>query len=166
MNELGVKITKLHRVISFRQENWLRPYIDFNTEQRKQAKNEFEKDFFKLMNNSVVGKTMENVKNRMEFKLTTDNERAIKWFSKLHFKDNKFCNELHMIEMYKKEIVYDKPIYVGTSILDLSKLCMMDFHYKHHTQEFRRTLQPVILRYRFGRVFDQARRHILLDQAK
>ena len=129
LNELGVKITKLHRVISFRQENWLKPYIDFNTEKRKQAKNEFEKDFFKLMNNSVFGKTMENVKNRMELKLTTDNERAIKWFSKLHFKDSKFCNGLHMIEMYKKEIVYDKPIYVGTSILDLSKLCMMDFHY-------------------------------------
>jgi len=129
LNELGVKITKLHRVISFRQENWLKPYIDFNTEQRKQAKNEFEKDFFKLMNNSVFGKTMENVKNRMELKLTTDNERAIKWFSKIHFKDSKFCNGLHMIEMYKKEIVYDKPIYVGTSILDLSKLCMMDFHY-------------------------------------
>ena len=130
LHELGVKITKLHRVISFRQENWLKPYIDFNTEKRKQAKNEFEKDFFKLMNNSVFGKTMENVKNRMELKLTTDNERAIKWFGKLHFKDSKFCNGLHMIEMYKKEIVYDKPIYVGTTFLDLSKLCMTDFHYK------------------------------------
>ena len=80
---------------------------------------------------------MENVKNRMELKLTTDNERAIKWFSKLHFKDSKFCNGLHMIEMYKKEIVYDKPIYVGTSILDLSKLCMMDFHYNTIHKNFK-----------------------------
>ncbi|MFM7981023.1 MAG: hypothetical protein ACKPKO_17070, partial [Candidatus Fonsibacter sp.] len=71
---------------------------------------------FKLMNNSVVGKTMENVKSRMELKLTTDNERAIKWFSKLHLKDSMFCNGLHMIDMYKKEIVNDKPIYVGTYI--------------------------------------------------
>ena len=59
------------------------------------------------MNNPVFGKTMENVKNRMEFKLTTDNERAIKLFSKLHFKDGKICNGLHMIEMYKKDIVFD-----------------------------------------------------------
>ncbi|MFM7989320.1 MAG: hypothetical protein ACKPKO_59400 [Candidatus Fonsibacter sp.] len=81
------------------------------------------------MNNSVFGKTMENVKNRMELELTTDNERAIKWFSKLHMKYNKFCNGLHMIDMYKKKIVYDKPMYVGTYILDQSKLCMMDFHY-------------------------------------
>ena len=81
------------------------------------------------MNNAVFGKTMENVKNRMELKLTTENEKAIKWFSKLNFKDSKFCDGLHMIEMYKKEIVYDKPVYVGTSVLDLSKLCMMDFHY-------------------------------------
>ena len=129
ISELGVKITKLHRVISFHQRDWLKQYIDFNTDKRKGAKNDFEKDFFKLMNNAVFGKTMENVKNRMELKLTTENEKAIKWFSKLNFKDSKFCDGLHMIEMYKKEIVYDKPVYVGTSVLDLSKLCMMDFHY-------------------------------------
>ncbi|MFM7983744.1 MAG: hypothetical protein ACKPKO_30915, partial [Candidatus Fonsibacter sp.] len=71
--------------------------------------------FFKLMNNSVFGKTMENVKNRIELKLTTDRNLAIRWFSKLHFKDSRECNGFHMIEMYKKEIVYDKPIYVGLS---------------------------------------------------
>ena len=136
IKSLGVKITNLNKVISFDQKEWLKPYIDFNTDKRKEAKNEFEKDFFKLMNNSVFGKTMENVKNRIELKLTTDNERAIKWFSKLEFKNSKFFDGLHMIEMFKKEIVYDKPIYVGTTILDLSKLCMMDFHYNVINKEF------------------------------
>ena len=81
------------------------------------------------MNNSVFGKTMENVKNRMSLHLTTDNDNAIKWFSKANLKDCKYYNGLYMIELYKTEIIYNKPIYVGTGILDLSKLCMMEFHY-------------------------------------
>ena len=119
---LGVKVTKLHRVIEFEQKAWLKPYIDMNTDFRTFAKNEFEKDFFKFMNNSVFGKTMENVKNRMSLHLTTDNDNAIKWFSKANLKDCKYYNGLYMIEMYKTEIIYNKPIYVGTGILDLSKL--------------------------------------------
>ena len=87
------------------------------------------KDFFKLMNNAVFGKTMENVKNRINLHLTVDDQNAKKWYSKLNFKDCRHFDGLHLIEMYRNEIVYDKPIYVGTSVLDLSKLCMMDFHY-------------------------------------
>jgi hypothetical protein len=97
-----VKIDAIHEVLSFDQEPWLKPYIDFNTEKRKNAKNEFEKDFFKLMNNAVFGKTMENVKNRMELKLTTEKKYAIRWFSKLNFRTSKYNHGLHLIEMYKK----------------------------------------------------------------
>jgi hypothetical protein len=87
--------------ISFYQSPWLKTYIDFNTEKRKHAKNEFEKDFFKLMNNSVFGKTMENVKNRMNMHITTDNDNAVKWFSKPTLKTCKEIYGLYMIEMFK-----------------------------------------------------------------
>ena len=136
VEELGVKITKVHNVVEFNQKPWLKQYIDFNTDKRKEAKNEFEKDFFKLMNNAVFGKTMENVKNRINLHLTTDETNAVKWFSKINFKTSKNFDNLHLIEMYKQEIVYDKPIYVGTSILDLSKLHMMNFHYNVINKEF------------------------------
>jgi hypothetical protein len=81
------------------------------------------------MNNSVFGKTMENVKNRMELHITSNNDNAVKWFSKPTLKGCKEISGLYMIEMFKSEVEMDKPIYVGTSILDLSKLVMMGFHY-------------------------------------
>ena len=133
---LGLEITKVHNIISFKQKTFLKEYIDFNTEKRKQAKNDFEKDFFKLMNNAVFGKTMENVKDRINLHLTDNEDNAIKWFSKPTFKASKSIDNLHMIEMYKQEIIYDKPIYVGTSILDLSKLIMMEFHYDIIVKQF------------------------------
>jgi hypothetical protein len=134
--DLGIKIGEVHNVVSFSQSPWLKPYIDFNTDKRKEAKNELEKDFFKLMNNAVFGKTMENVKNRINLHITTDETNAVKWFSKINFKSSKNFDNLHLIEMYKQEIIYDKPIYVGTSILDLSKLHMMNFHYNVIHKEF------------------------------
>ncbi len=112
----------------------MKPYIEFNNELRGQATNEFERDFFKLMNNSVFGKTMENVRNRMNLHLTTDHENAVKWFSKPEFKNNTHAQGLYLIETYKTKIVYDKPVYVGCIVLDLSKLHLLLIHISERTR--------------------------------
>ena len=88
-------------------------YISASTLRKgKKTKDDFEKDFFKLMNNAVFGKSMENVQNKVDMKFTLDEDYAVKYFSKLQFKDSRFINGLYVIEMFKKEIVYDKPCYV------------------------------------------------------
>jgi len=82
---LGLKITKIHKAIKFEESDWLRKYIDLNIMQRTKAKNNFEKDFFKLMNNSVFGKTMENIENRVDIRLKTNKERAKKLAAKPNY---------------------------------------------------------------------------------
>ena len=88
------------------------------------------------MNNAVFGKTMENLKNRIEIHATTLENNAVKWFSQINLKAAKYFKGFYLIEMYKKKIVYDKPLYVGSTILDLSKLHMMKFHYGVIDKEF------------------------------
>ena len=130
--DLGLKITKVHRVLEFNQSPWLKQYIDFNTEKRKNAKNAFEKDFFKLMNNSVYGKTMENIRKRVDVRLVTDEKRLLKMASKPTYVSSKiFNNNLVAVHKIKETITLNKPSYVGMCILDLSKVLMYDFHYKY-----------------------------------
>ena len=110
----GLKLKKVHRVIEFNQEACLKKYIDMNTELRKKASNDFEKDFFKLMNNAVFGKTMENVRKHRDIKLVkTDHKR------------NKLVSEpnYHTMKL--------KPIYLGLSILEISKIVMYEFWYDY-----------------------------------
>ena len=78
--ELGAVVQNAYRVISFKQRPWLKSYIDFHTDKRKDAKNEFEKSFFKLMNKSVFGKFIENLTNYMDMQLTTDRNKAMNRF--------------------------------------------------------------------------------------
>ena len=98
--DLGLKITKVHRVLEFNQSPWLRQYIDFNTGKRKNDKNAFEKDFFKLMNNSVFGKTMENLRKGVNIRLVTDNKKLIKLVSKPTYVSSKIFNE-NLVAVHK-----------------------------------------------------------------
>ena len=128
--QLGMELVSVNKVLQFSQSPWLKPYIDFNTSQRALTKNEFEKDFYKLMNNSVFGKTMESVRNRINFELVTDTDRLKKLTAKPTYKHTKkFTDNLVGIELYKRTVTLDKPISIGFSILELSKVLMYDFHY-------------------------------------
>ena len=122
----------MHSVIQFNQEAWLKTYIDMNTELRKEAKKEFEKDFFKLMSNSVFGKTMENVRSHRDIKLVTTNKKRNKLVSEPNYHTIKHISEnLLLIEMKKAEVKRNKPIYLGMSIVDINKTLMYEFWYDY-----------------------------------
>ena len=130
--ELGMRITSVHRGISFYQSPWMEPYIRKNTELRMCAANSFEKDFFKLMNNSVFGKTIENIRKRQNIKLIDNRKQALKLSSRPNFdRCTIFDKNLIAVHMKNTEVYFYKPIYVGQAILDLSKTLMFDFHYKY-----------------------------------
>ena len=128
--DAGLKITKIYRVLEFSQKPWMKPYIDFNTVKRKHAKNDFEKSFYKLMNNAVFGKTMENIRKRVNVKLITDEKKLIRYMSRPTYVGSKiFTENLVAVHSLKEKLTLDKPIYVGFTILDISKTLMYDFHY-------------------------------------
>ena len=127
---LGLKIGTIHRGIRFEESEWLKTYIDLNTSLGTKATNDFEKDFFKLMNNSVFDKTMENIENRVDVRLVTDERKALKLAAKRNYDSRTIFDEnLIAVHMKRTKLVYNKPIYLGMCILDLSKTLMYDFHY-------------------------------------
>ena len=135
--DLGLKLKKVHRVLKFNQSPWLKQYIDFNTQKRTQAKNSFEKDFFKLMNNSVFGKTMENIRKRVDVRLITDEKKLLKMTSKPTYVSSKIFNEnLVAVHKIKETLTLNRPAYVGMCILDLSKTLMYDFHYNYIKEKY------------------------------
>ncbi len=129
---LGLKLKKIHRGITFKEDDFMRPYIKLNTDMRAKGTTDFEKDFYKLMNNSVFGKTMENVRNRVNVKLVTDEKSLGKLVKKANFRSVNIFNEnLIAVHMEKTTVRLNKPIQIGMSILDLSKTLMYKFHYEY-----------------------------------
>ena len=137
--EKGLKLLKIHRVIEFSHKAFLEPYIMENTRLRTGARNDFEKDFYKLMNNAVFGKTMENVRNRRDIHISTDADHYQKLVNKPNFhtskifvaSDDENANGIVGVELTKTDVTLDKPIYCGFSILELSKIHMYKFHYDY-----------------------------------
>ena len=124
----GFKLKRVHRIIEFSQKAWLKPYIDMNAELRKLAKDDFEKDLFKLMNDAVFEKTMENIRKHRDIKLVTTDKKRNKLVSEPNYRTMNYISEdLSIIEMNKTKVKMNKPIYLGLSILDISKILMYEF---------------------------------------
>ena len=133
----GMILKKVHRGIKFYQSPWMEPYIRKNNDLRKTASSSFEKDFFKLMNNSVFGKTIENIRKRQNVNVIDNRKMAVKLSSKPNFERLTIFDEnLVAVHMKKTEVYFNKPIYVGQAILDLSKTLMFDFHYNYIRKKY------------------------------
>ena len=119
----------------------MKEYIDFNTKLRTAATNDFEKNFYKLMNSSVFGKTMENIRKHRNIKLATNREAYLKLVMKPNFKSGvRFGENLVGCEIGKIKVVMNKPVYLGQAILDLSKIVMYEFHYDYMAPKYRKKL--------------------------
>ena len=126
----GLKLKKIHRAKKISQKEILKPYIEFNTEKRKNANNDFEKDVYKLMNNAVFGKSMEDKRKHLDFEIVSDETRFMKCVNNPSFKHSHIISDnLVGVEKQKAQLNLDKPIFIGMSILDLSKQHMYKLYY-------------------------------------
>ena len=135
--EHGMQLIDVNLVLRFQQSRWLAPYIEKNSTFRAAAKNDFKNEFFKLMNNSIYGKTCENQKKRTDIKLITSEQKCKKLVEKPHCMGFKiFDEQLVGVEMRKIKTLINKPFYVGFSVLELSKLHMYSFHYNYFMKRY------------------------------
>ncbi|XP_024885115.1 uncharacterized protein LOC112463153 [Temnothorax curvispinosus] len=138
---LGMRLTRVRRVLRFDQSPWLRAYIELNTALRTRASNDFERNLYKLMNNAVFGKTMENVRDHVDVRLVTrwdGRYEAEALIAKPNFHSRSvFSENLVAIELRRLEVKFNKPIYVGMSILEISKTRLYEFHYDYMVPLYR-----------------------------
>ena len=134
---LGMKLTKIHKMLKFKQSDWMNKYIDFNTKKRMDGTNDFEKDFFKLMINSVYGKAMENLTKRINVRFVNNKKDFLKHTSRPTYVTHKLFNKnFAAIHEIKHVLVLKKPIYIEFTVLDLSKWLMYYFHYNFIKKNF------------------------------
>ena len=133
---LGIKLSKIHRILKFKQCDWLKKFVDFNTEKIKNAANKFEESFFKLMINNVFGKTMENLRKRINVELINNAKDYVKYVSRPSFIQKIFNKIFVVVHRIKPVLILNKPIYLGFSILQLSKSLLYEFHYKYIKNKF------------------------------
>ena len=132
-----MKLTKFHKVLKFKQSDWIKKYINFNTEKRMNPDNNFEKDFCKLMINSVHRKTMENLQKSINVRLVNKAEDFLRYTNKpTHITHKVFGKNYAAIHEMKPVLILNKPIYGGFTVLDLSKWKMYDFHYNFIKNNF------------------------------
>ena len=135
---LGMKLTKIHRVLKFNPSDWMKIYIDFNTKKRMNAANDFEKYFFKLMINSIYGKTMESLRKRINVRLVNNGKDYLKYTSRRTYIIHKiFGKDYAAIHEIKPVLILNKPIYIGSTVLDLSKCKMYYFHYSFMKKNYK-----------------------------
>ena len=134
---LGMKLTKIHQVLKFKQSDWIKKYIDFNTQKRTKPANNFEKEFFRLMINSVYGKTMENLRKRINVRIVNNEKHFLKYTSRPTYISHKiFAKNNAAIYEITPVLTLSKPIYVRFTVLELSKWLMYDFHYSFIKKNF------------------------------
>ena len=142
--ELGLKLKDIHRGIKFFQSAFLKPYINLNTNLRKNANNDFEKDLYKLMNNSVFGKSIENKRKHLQVKLAMNQKQVKKWVQKPNFEYFNIMNEnVAIMKMTKSHVILDKPISIGFTVLEISKHYMYSLHYKLFKDYYKENIQLI-----------------------
>lgn len=126
---MGVEVTKIHFAYKYKMDYVIKNYIMDNTDRRKKQTSDFMKDFFKLLNNSIYGKMLQDITKQNDTKITASDDKAMKFFGFQTFKEAHYANGIYTINMEKKECVFNRPSYIGSTILDMSKYLMYDFHY-------------------------------------
>ena len=137
--KLGMKLKKIHRILKFKQKEWMKTYIKFNNQKRKEATNEADRNHFELLNNAVYSKIMDNMRKTIKVRVVKTSKDFIKYTSRHACVNWKvFENNLAAIHEKKISLTLNKPIYVGSTVIELSKWEMYNFHYNFMKKKFKR----------------------------